>query len=116
MKRILLVLGLILSFVAVNAQTAQQQPTAQERAHNQAIKLQKQLMLSDDQTARVEPVILARINEVDAIKADASKTDDQKRAATEQVRTAKDTELSAILTPDQYKKYQLLQERKAKSH
>ena len=106
MKRIFLILGVLFTFVAVNAQQAQTTPTPQERAHNQALRLKKLVSLSDEQTTKVEAVFLSRAIAVDAIEADAAKTPEQKKADIKKVREEKDNELKAILTAEQYTQYE----------
>ncbi len=105
MKRLILILGVLFTFVAANAQQAATRP-AQERAHAQALRLKKLVSLSDDQMVKVEAIFLARAEAIDAINADAAKSPEQKKADIQNVRDAKETELKAVLTADQYTQYQ----------
>ena len=122
MKRLLFVFGLLIAGVTVQAQTAtattqQSQPTAKERAHNQALRMQKTLALSEAQTTQVEQVCLTSIQKIDAIKADASKSKEVKDQEIAQARNDKDAQIMAILTPEQVTKYKEMkaqrQQRKA---
>jgi periplasmic protein CpxP/Spy len=126
MKRILLVFGLLLTGVAVNAQTAEpatnqtaEQATPEQRAHTQALKMQKNLGLTAEQTTKVEAVLVSRIKEVQAVKTDATKSKEQKEAAIAKINEAKETELKGILTAEQFAKYKEMQakrkERKGKA-
>jgi len=110
MKRLILLFGLIISFVAVNAQNATITP--QEQAHNQALKLQKYVGLSADQTTKVEQVFLDRILAIQKIQGNTSETPEQQKKDIEAVRSEKDNELSTILTADQYAQYQQLKARR----
>jgi hypothetical protein len=101
MKRIILLFGLIFSLVAVKA-NAGETPTNEQKAHNQAIGLQKLVSLSNEQTAKVEAVLLSKIVEIEAITNDASKDAAAKQSAIEGVKKAKDSELAAIMSPEQY--------------
>lgn len=105
MKRLILILGVLFTFVAANAQQAATRP-AQERAHAQALRLKKLVSLSDEQMVKVEAIFLARAEAVDAINADAAKSPEQKKADIQKVREEKETELKAVLTADQYTQYQ----------
>jgi hypothetical protein len=110
MKRLFFVLGLLFAGVAVNAQTAQTttqstEQTPQQKAHIQAMRMQKNLTLSAEQTTQVEAVLLAKIEAIDKVKNDASKTPDAKKAEIEKIKADKDQELSTILTPAQYTQY-----------
>lgn len=119
MKRLFFVFGLLLTGLAVNAQTAQPataqqtEQTAQQRAHTQALRMQKNLSLSAEQTTQVEAVFLSRNEAIDKIKADASKTPEVKKKEIEQVKVDKDAELANILTPAQLSQYNDIKAKKA---
>lgn len=122
MKRIIVLLAFVLTAGFVNAQSSESATTtkpAAEKAHAKALQMQKLLTLSEEQTANVEAVYLAKFNAIESVKADASKTQEQKDAAIEQIRIDKENEMLALLTPDQVQKYneikQQRQERKQAS-
>jgi hypothetical protein len=106
MKRILAFFVILFTAATINAQTAQSTTTpSQERAHMTAIRLQKTLALTEEQTAQVENIQLSKYAAIDAINLDAAKTQEQKDAAIAQVKTDKETEMQAVFTPDQLAKY-----------
>jgi hypothetical protein len=107
MKRILFLFVLLVTAGIANAQTAQPvtTPTAQERAHSYAVRMQKQLALTEEQTTSVEAVALAKYNAIDAVKADPAKTQEQKDAEIAQIKSEKQKEILALLTPEQVTKY-----------
>ena len=106
MKRILAFFVILFTAATINAQTAQSTTTpSQERAHMTAIRLQKTLALTEQQTAQVETIQLSKYAAIDAINLDAAKTQEQKDAAIAQVKTDKETEMQAVFTPDQLAKY-----------
>lgn len=113
MKRILFILLLLTGAVAVNAQN-QEAPkaTAEERAHSQAMHWQKILTLSGEQLPKVEQVILTRMKTIDALKADATKSKEVKKAEAAAANAKQDADLKTILTPEQYTKY--IEQKKAK--
>jgi hypothetical protein len=102
MKRIIILLSILFSAVAVHAQTTE---TAEQRAHNQALHLQKLVSTNEDQTQKAEAIFLAKILAIDAILKDSSKSKEQQQADIAQVRAEKDKELQAVLTADQYTTY-----------
>src|SRR4051812_2349586 len=107
MKQVILILGLIFSIATVKAQVAYSQatpvpPTNQEKAHSQALKMEKMLGLSSDQTVKVETVLFNKIEKISAITADASKTADVQQNEINAAKDAADKELAGIMTPDQY--------------
>jgi Spy/CpxP family protein refolding chaperone len=113
MKRIIALFAFILVATFANAQTAQTAPTpAAERAHVQAMRFQKQLTLTEEQTTKVEAIILAKINAIDAVEADANKTEEQKEAESAQIRSDKEKEILALLTPEQIIKYNEMKNRR----
>jgi hypothetical protein len=115
MKRIILLFGLIFSLVAVKA-NAGEAPGNEQKAHRNATMMQKVLTLSDEQTVKVEAVLLKTFNEQDAIKSDPSKGTAAKQAANDALQNTKEQELKAIMTPDQFALYlQKQEERKTRS-
>lgn len=105
MKRIIALFAFILTVTFVNAQAAQSPTPIAERAHTESIRWQKQLSLTAEQTTQVEAVIVARMEAIEAIKADATKTQEQKDAAIATVRAEKEAAIMALLTPDQQAQY-----------
>lgn len=108
MKRILLIFGLMLSFAAANAQAQTTEPTQQEqRAHTQALKMQKMLTLTPEQTPQVEAVILKNIKAKEAVTQDASKSAEEQQKELEALKVQKDNELATIFTSEQLATYKL---------
>jgi hypothetical protein len=105
MKRIFVLFAFILTATFAQAQSNQTTETPAERAHTQALKMKKQLGLSDEQTASIEAIIIARHNEIDVVNADANKTQEQKDSDIAVIRSNKEKEIQAVLTPDQIVRY-----------
>lgn len=109
MKQLMIIIGLMFTFAVANAQVANtptvEKPTNQQKAHNQALKMQKGFALTDEQTKKIEAIQLSRMDEIAAIKSASNLTDDVKQTRIKAVHDAKDLELSAILTPDQYAQF-----------
>jgi len=128
MKQIALTSAFLLSFAgtAAFAQTAAapqtQSPQTQvthkhHRAHNPhktALKMGKKLGLSQDQTAKLEPILAERQQKMKALRTDTTLTADQKKDQRRQIQESTQTEMSGVLTSDQMQ--QLKTMRQARRH
>lgn len=121
MKRILLSSTLALVFTATAAfcqqstpqqpagdTTTQQQPAGQHGrrhhafdAHKAAQHLSKRLNLTDDQTAKLEPILATRQQKIISLRSDTSLTPDQRREQFRAIHKDTQTQLATVLTPDQ---------------
>jgi len=70
-------------------------------AHKAAQHLGKKLGLSDDQTAKLEPILADRQQKMQALHADTSLTQDQRREQAKSILKDSQTQLATVLTPDQ---------------
>ena len=112
MKRFLSIVALALaagSFTAFaqmpapdSAAPAQVQRQAPD-PHKAAMRLSRQLGLSPDQTAKLEPILADRQEKVQALRADTSLTDAQRKRQMKTIHQAERLQLSNVLTPDQMK-------------
>ncbi|WP_151088216.1 hypothetical protein [Hymenobacter baengnokdamensis] len=114
MKKFLLpLLAFALSATAASAQDGgRPQRTPEEMAARQMQGLTKQLGLSADQSAKVQPVLLARDQEMMAMRAQmqAGTADRaQLRSQMQANRTKYEDQLKAILTPEQFTQMQTLE-------
>ena len=119
MKKFLLpLLALALSATAASAQTTLDQAggrprrTPEEMAARQTEGLTKQLGLSADQAAKVQPILLARGQEMMAMRSQmqAGTADrNQLRTQMQASRAKYDDQLKAILTPEQFTQMQTLE-------
>jgi hypothetical protein len=102
---------LILIPFATQAQDMQgmQMKTPQERAQNQTKMLQKRLNLSADQTNAVSSLNMSMANSMDSLMHSSADKKTVSRAR-KQMAMDKETKLQSILTQDQYKQYQVLEE------
>ena len=122
MKRTLLTSALAITLAATAAiaqQTTQQpsgdaatqQPTGQYSHHHRghgkmdphkaAQHVGKKLGLSDDQTAKLEPIFADSQQKMSALRANTSLTPDQRREQMKAIHTDTQSQLSTVLTPDQ---------------
>lgn len=118
MKKFLLpLLALALSATAASAQTGppqggRPQRTPEEMAARQTEGLTKQLGLSADQAAKVQQIMLARDQEMLAMRGQLQAGTTDRQQLREQLlagRTKYEDQLKAVLTPDQYAKYTTMQ-------
>ncbi|SFQ47864.1 hypothetical protein [Hymenobacter arizonensis] len=87
------------------------QGTPEEMASRQSQRMAQELSLSADQTTRVQQILLARTQEMQAMRGqgrDATNRD-QMRTQMEANRTKYDTQFKEVLTADQYTKYTAMQ-------
>jgi Spy/CpxP family protein refolding chaperone len=122
MKRILLTstLALTLAATAAFAQqatqpsgdaTTTQQPSAQQGGHHRgqgkmdphkaALHVGKRLGLSEDQTAKLEPIFADSQQKMLALRSNTSLTPDQRHEQMRSIHKDTQTQLSTVLTPDQ---------------
>jgi len=106
---------LILAFAAVTC-TAQAQEkerrSAQERAQLQTGRMTKDLGLTTMQASQVETINLKYAEQADALRAErqAAKEKAPKEGKGKALAEAKDAELKAVLTPEQYATWQVKKE------
>jgi Spy/CpxP family protein refolding chaperone len=91
---------------AVRAQDAPPLPQADRVMQMMTAKLG----LSQDQQAKIAPVIADRQQQVRALMADTSSRPFQKQRKAKQIKQDSDAKINAVLTPDQQKKYAALEE------
>lgn len=103
------ILGLIAVF-AVNIAMADETKTNEIKAKEKTKRLTSQVMLTAEQMPQVESIYLEGFNKLDQIKAEKTTitTEDKQAVITEQ-----ETKLKAILTADQWTKYENTKIRKA---
>ncbi|MDE1176010.1 MAG: hypothetical protein PW789_05320 [Edaphobacter sp.] len=70
-------------------------------AHKAAERMSKKLGLNADQTAKLEPILSDSQQKMQALHADTSLTQDQRRAQMKAIHQDTQTQLATVLTPDQ---------------
>ena len=123
MKNAILSAALVLTFAAPAAfaqampsqdpaqqNQVQQNPAQQDGSqhrmpdpHRAAMRIGRQLNLTPDQTARLEPILADRQQKVQALRANTSLTDDQRRAQMRTILQGTRLQMANILSPDQMK-------------
>lgn len=72
--------------------------------HRMAMHLSKELVLTADQTAKVEPILAERQQKMMALRGDTSLTPEQKHAQMHAIGKSTQDELAGVLTPEQMEK------------
>ncbi|HUA66814.1 MAG TPA: hypothetical protein VME24_13275 [Alphaproteobacteria bacterium] len=65
------------------------------------------LNLTDTQKAQVQPIIMGEYKKMRALRNDTSLTPDDRRAKMKEIRDDTSAQLQAVLTPEQFDKYQI---------
>jgi Spy/CpxP family protein refolding chaperone len=73
-------------------------------------RLRKDVALTDEQTTKVKPLIDAYVNDMQAVKNDASLDSRTKRQKLSEVRHKYDTDLDGVLNPEQQQKLASIKE------
>ena len=106
-----LILGSLTAASAMAQMPAQDATPTQQRhmhhdPHQQAMHLSKRLGLTADQTARLEPILAQRHDQVAAIRQNGSLTPDQRKAQMHELNRNTHQQLATVLTPDQMQQWQ----------
>lgn len=126
MKKFLLPLPLLAAFVLTAGTAAAQASTAMsdggalqgrgrmqgspdEMAKRQTERLTQELGLTTDQAPKVQQIMLARGQEMQAMRGQGDGDRDQMREQMQASRAKYDPQFRAVLTPDQYTKYTAMQ-------
>ena len=115
-KKILFLCGAVVASLTCNLVAQTNAPSApagngdghQEGGKQRGQKLLKELNLTDDQKAKVAPILQKAKADVKAIRADESLTKKQKHQQIEAVRQSTSQQLQAVLTPEQFQKFQAI--------
>lgn len=128
--QVLSVLAVLGYFTVSHAQTSgSQQPTAQaqsqptghkEMRHEQARDhlqwLSEQLNLTDDQKAKLKPILEDQAKQLKAVHDDTSLSQEQKRTKFREIHEATHSQVKAVLTAEQQKKFAELKEEAKEQH
>jgi len=94
-----------------NATTNAPAPGASTRPPRTRMDVAKMLNLTDDQKAKVQPILDAQREKMRAVFQDDSLSTDDKRAKMKTIRDDTNAQLKPILTPEQFQKWQSMQTR-----
>jgi Spy/CpxP family protein refolding chaperone len=94
-----------------NAPAAGAPTNAPPRGMRGRMDIGKMLNLTDDQKAKVQPILDAQRAKMNAVRQDTSLSQDDMRAKMKQIRDDTTAQLKPILTPEQFQKWQTMQTR-----
>ena len=124
----LLSAGLVLAQAPANNQTpsanAPQAAPAQRGEHHrsfdpnrQAVRLSKQLSLSDDQTAQIKPILADRFQQMQTLRADTSLNEQDRHAKVRALMQDSNSKIEAVLNDTQKQQFEQMQaERRSHQH
>jgi periplasmic protein CpxP/Spy len=107
MKRLVLSASLALALSGTLAFAQQDAPPVTARHHHarnphrEAARMSKQLNLSSDQTAKLEPILASRDQKIDALKSNMALTPQDLKQQMHAIHKDTKQQLATILTPDQ---------------
>jgi Spy/CpxP family protein refolding chaperone len=109
--RKLMLAAIAVVFVCSTALGQQRQrPSSDDIAKKQTEQMTKNLSLTDDQKAKVDAINLKYAKKQEEAFKSSKEDREAKREEMKKTRDAKDSELKAVLTADQYTKYQQIRE------
>lgn len=117
MKKLMMIAMLTAATVAAHAQEKDRK-SPQERAHMMTGKMTKELSLDTEQAAKIEAINLKYADQVEAMRAEreAEREARLKDGKGKAMREAHDAEIKAVLTPEQYVKWQAQKEEMKAKH
>lgn len=117
---------LVLSAAGVTfAQTSPQASTADkhagmhqkgESAEQHLQMLSEKLNLTDDQKAKLKPILQDQMQQMKAVREDSSLSEDQKRAKMKSIHESLHDQINAVLTPEQQAKFKQMQHDEMEKH
>jgi Spy/CpxP family protein refolding chaperone len=101
--------------IALRAQSTNNTPPAGPRGGMRGgpgiDQLAQQLNLTDDQKTKVKPILDAQQQKMRDLRGDTSLSPDDRRAKMQGIRDETTTQMKAVLTPDQFEKWQTMMQR-----
>jgi Spy/CpxP family protein refolding chaperone len=117
---------LVLSAAGVTfAQTSPQASTPDKHAgmHQKAESaeqhlqmLSEKLSLTDDQKAKLKPILQDQMQQMKAVREDSSLSEDQRRAKMKSIHESLHDKINAVLTPEQQAKFKEMQHEEMEKH
>lgn len=113
---------LVLSVAGLTFAQASQEPQApssdkhagmqhkMESADQQLQMLSEKLNLTDDQKAKVKPILEDQMKQMKAVHEDSSLSPEQKRAKMKSIHESLHEQINAVLTPEQQTKFKQMQQ------
>jgi protein CpxP len=87
-----------------------------ESADQQLQMLSEKLNLTDDQKAKVKPILQDQMQQMKAVREDSSLSQEQKRAKMKSVHESLHDQINAVLTPEQQAKFKQMRQEHMEKH
>ncbi|HKW32796.1 MAG TPA: hypothetical protein VJN92_07310 [Candidatus Acidoferrum sp.] len=87
-----------------------------ESAEQHLQMLSEKLNLTDDQKAKLKPVLQDQMQQMKAVREDSSLSEDQRRAKMKSIHESLNEQINAILTPEQQAKFKQMQHDEMEKH
>ncbi len=111
LNAIAMILLLTLSFTVQSQQDEKIQKTPEERAKRELKAIQKECNLSNEQSVKVEQILLTTQKKLAIVKASKPVQRGDRLKEMKTISDDQNTEMAKILSPEQYTKYQALIEK-----
>ena len=102
--------------IAGRAIPATAQTSGQDEVKELLQKIAAELKLSDDQKAKIKPILQGEVQELRAVRDDASLPPEQKEAKAKQIHAASKAKIGEILTPEQKDKWAAMKQEASEAH
>lgn len=78
--------------------------------------LSEKLNLTDDQKAKLKPILQDQMQQMKAVREDSSLSEQQKRAKMKSIHDSLHDQINAVLTPDQQAKFRQMRQEQMEKH
>ncbi len=87
-----------------------------ESADQHLQMLSEKLNLTDDQTAKLKPILQDQMQQMKAVREDSSLSEEQKRAKMKSIHESLHEQINAVLTPEQQAKFKQMSQEQMQKH
>ena len=87
-----------------------------ESAEQHLQMLSEKLNLTDDQKAKLKPILQDQMQQMKAVREDSSLSEDQRRAKMKSIHESLHDQINAVLTPEQQAKFKQMQHEEMEKH
>jgi periplasmic protein CpxP/Spy len=87
-----------------------------ESADHHLQMLSEKLNLTDDQKAKLKPILQDQMQQMKAVREDSSLSEEQKRAKMKSIHESLHDQINAVLTPEQQAKFKQMKQEQMQKH
>src|SRR5215470_3065099 len=107
---IAIVAGTVALSLRVVAQEAAQDQAVQDQVKEKLQKISDALKLTDDQKAKLKPILQDEVKQMKAVRDDSSLTVEQQRAKLIEIHEKTQPKVNAVLTPEQQEQWKKMKQ------